>query len=117
MKKRFWYPAILNEKDAHTATLWSCFGYVWIGGGVMLQALLDSAGWTKFGVTPILGIIACVYAAIFGWLTWKQSFRGTLVGFILFGSLMVGAVVLCIMATMLQRPEEGGQPLVRACFC
>jgi hypothetical protein len=88
MKKCFWYSAILNDKDAHTATLWGCFGYLWIGGGMMLEALLNSAGWVKTGVDPVSGIVIGMYAAIFGSLTWKQSFVGTIVGFILYGILI-----------------------------
>jgi hypothetical protein len=94
MKQRFWFPAIRSDHDARIAAVWSCFGYVWIGGGQMLLALLNSAGWVKIAdQTPEMGIFAAIYAAVFGWLTWKQSLAGTIIGFTLW-VFLTGTIAL-----------------------
>src|SRR5689334_15450029 len=97
MKKRFWYPVIDNDKDATTASIWSCFGYVWFGGGQMLMALLNSAHWANLpDQTAEAGIGACLYASIFGWLTWKQSYIGALIGFVLYVLIIVVGVIMSL---------------------
>lgn len=107
MFKRFWYPAITNDEQARTATMWSIFGYVWIGGGQMFLALLNAAGWFKSGSEVEVGILMGVYAAIFGWLTWKQSYSGTIIGFVLYVGMLVAGLIMSIFDGTIGKAMNG----------
>ena len=78
----------------------------------MLLALLNSAGWVSTGTGPTSAIPIAIYAAIFGWLTWKQSFLGTVVGFILFALLSVVLDVVSIMERDYASPLRGSWAII-----
>ena len=79
----------------------------------MLLALLNSAGWVPIAnQTAEVGIVFSIYAAVFGWLTWKQSLVGTVTGFILWALFIVASALLSLREGDFATPLRGWWAIV-----